>query len=235
MVSSSRLRLVWRHFVSSRMGDMAAKTQMPTPESALPGRTDGLKVSDKHDVNGNKTTPPFPDGTEMVMFGMGCFWGAERKLWRQKGVYSTQVGYSGGYTPNPTYKEVCTGRTGHTEVVRAVFHPDQISFPNLLKVFWESHDPTQGMRQGNDVGTSYRSAIYTYTEQQLQEALASKDQYQKVLTEEGFGPITTEIVAAKPFYYAEDYHQQYLSKNPDGYCGLSGTGVSCPMGIKAKV
>ncbi|KAM4521606.1 mitochondrial peptide methionine sulfoxide reductase isoform 1-T1 [Odontesthes bonariensis] len=188
----------------------------------------------KHDVNGNKTVPPFPEGTEMVMFGMGCFWGAERKFWKQKGVYSTQVGYSGGYTSNATYNEVCTGRTGHTEVVRVVFHPEQISFANLLKVFWESHNPTQGMRQGNDVGTTYRSAIYTYTQPQLQEALASKDEYQKVLTEEGFGPITTEVTEAKPFYYAEDYHQQYLSKNPGGYCGLGGTGVSCPIGINKK-
>lgn len=213
---------------------MSSKTQMPTPETALPGRTDSLKVSAKHDVNGNRTVPPFPDGTEMVMFGMGCFWGAERKFWRQKGVYSTQVGYSGGYTPNPTYNEVCTGRTGHTEVVRVVYQPEQISFANLLKVFWESHDPTQGMRQGNDVGTTYRSAIYTYTKQHLDEALASKDQYQKLLTEDGFGPITTEITEAKPFYYAEDYHQQYLSKDPDGYCGLRGTGVSCPIGVKTK-
>ncbi|KAM4521607.1 mitochondrial peptide methionine sulfoxide reductase isoform 2-T2 [Odontesthes bonariensis] len=234
MVSSSRLRLVWRHFVNNRMGDMATKAQMPTPETALPGRTDAIKVSAKHDVNGNKTVPPFPEGTEMVMFGMGCFWGAERKFWKQKGVYSTQVGYSGGYTSNATYNEVCTGRTGHTEVVRVVFHPEQISFANLLKVFWESHNPTQGMRQGNDVGTTYRSAIYTYTQPQLQEALASKDEYQKVLTEEGFGPITTEVTEAKPFYYAEDYHQQYLSKNPGGYCGLGGTGVSCPIGINKK-
>ncbi|XP_019121261.1 mitochondrial peptide methionine sulfoxide reductase isoform X2 [Larimichthys crocea] len=171
----------------------------------------------------------------MVMFGMGCFWGAERKFWRQKGVYSTQVGYSGGYTSNPSYNEVCTGRTGHAEVVRVVFHPEKISFGKLLKVFWESHNPTQGMRQGNDVGTTYRSAVYTYTEQHLDEALASRDEYQKVLTEDGFGPITTEITEAKPFYYAEDYHQQYLSKNPDGYCGLSGTGVSCPIGIKPKM
>ncbi|XP_054618514.1 mitochondrial peptide methionine sulfoxide reductase isoform X4 [Dunckerocampus dactyliophorus] len=170
----------------------------------------------------------------MVMFGMGCFWGAERKLWRQKGVYSTQVGYAGGYTPNPTYKEVCSGMTGHAEVVRVVFHPNQISFASLLKVFWESHDPTQGMRQGNDVGTTYRSAIYAYTQQQLEEALASRDQYQKALTEEGFGIITTEIAEGKDFYYAEDYHQQYLSKNPDGYCGLGSTGVSCPIGIKEK-
>ncbi|XP_047244438.1 mitochondrial peptide methionine sulfoxide reductase isoform X2 [Girardinichthys multiradiatus] len=170
----------------------------------------------------------------MVMFGMGCFWGAERKFWRQEGVYSTQVGYSGGYTPNPTYEEVCTGRTGHAEVVRVVYYPEKISFNGLLKVFWESHDPTQGMRQGNDIGTTYRSAIYAYTQQQLEEALASKDQYQKVLTDEGFGPITTEITQAKPFYYAEDYHQQYLSKNPHGYCGMGGTGVTCPISLHKK-
>ncbi|KAM6914970.1 mitochondrial peptide methionine sulfoxide reductase [Xenentodon cancila] len=232
MVSSSGLRLVWRHFFNSRIGDMASKVELPTPETALPGRTDSIEVAAKHDVNGNRTVPPFPDGTELVMFGMGCFWGAERKFWRQKGVYSTQVGYSGGFTPNPTYRDICTGRTGHTEVVQVVFHPEQISFGSLLKVFWESHDPTQGMRQGNDIGTTYRSAIYTYTQQQLEEALASKNQYQKVLTDEGFGQITTEIREAKPFYYAEDYHQQYLSKNPDGYCGLRGTGVACPIGLK---
>ncbi|XP_034435300.1 mitochondrial peptide methionine sulfoxide reductase isoform X2 [Hippoglossus hippoglossus] len=209
--SSSRLRMVWRHLVNGRMGEMSSKTQLPTPETALPGRTDPIEVS-----------------------GMGCFWGAERKFWSQKGVYSTQVGYSAGCTPNATYREVCTGRTGHTEVVRVVFHPERISFANLLKVFWESHNPTQGMRQGNDTGTTYRSAIYTYTELQLEEALASRDQYQQVLTEGGFGPITTEIAEVKPFYYAEDYHQQYLNKNPDGYCGLGGTGVSCPIGIKKK-
>ncbi|XP_054910399.1 mitochondrial peptide methionine sulfoxide reductase isoform X2 [Poeciliopsis prolifica] len=220
--------------MNSRMGDMASKTQMPTPETALPGRADSIKVSAKHDVNGNRTIPPFPEETQMVMFGMGCFWGAERKFWSQKGVYSTQVGYSGGYTPNATYEEVCTGRTGHTEVVRVVYHPEKISFNSLLKVFWESHNPTQGMRQGNDVGTTYRSAIYAYTQEQLDEALASKDQYQKVLTEEGFGSITTEITEAKPFYYAEDYHQQYLSKNPHGYCGLGGTGVTCPIGLSKK-
>ncbi|XP_031169720.1 mitochondrial peptide methionine sulfoxide reductase isoform X2 [Sander lucioperca] len=194
MVSSSRLRLVWRHFINSRMGEMASKAQMTTPEAALPGRTDCIKVSAKHDVNGNRTVPPFPEGTEMAIFG----------------------------------------RTGHAEVVRVVYHPEKTSFTNLLTVFWESHNPTQGMRQGNDIGTAYRSAIYTDTKQQLEEALASKDQYQKVLTEEGFGAITTEIAEAKPFYYAEDYHQQYLSKNPDGYCGLGGTGVSCPIGIKTK-
>ncbi|XP_047244437.1 mitochondrial peptide methionine sulfoxide reductase isoform X1 [Girardinichthys multiradiatus] len=234
MVASSRAHLVWRHFLSRMMGDMASKAQMPTPETALPGRTVNIKVSAKHDVNGNRTVPPFPDGTQMVMFGMGCFWGAERKFWRQEGVYSTQVGYSGGYTPNPTYEEVCTGRTGHAEVVRVVYYPEKISFNGLLKVFWESHDPTQGMRQGNDIGTTYRSAIYAYTQQQLEEALASKDQYQKVLTDEGFGPITTEITQAKPFYYAEDYHQQYLSKNPHGYCGMGGTGVTCPISLHKK-
>lgn len=234
MVSPSRILFVWRHFVNIRMGDMASKAQMPTPETALPGRTESMKVSEKHDVNGNRAVPPFPEGTEMAMFGMGCFWGAERKFWRQKGVYSTQVGYSGGYTSNPNYKEVCTGRTGHAEVVRVVFQPEQISFASLLKVFWESHNPTQGMRQGNDIGTTYRSAIYTYTKQQLEEALASKEQYQKVLTQAGHGSITTEIAEAKQFYYAEDYHQQYLSKNPDGYCGLGGTGVACPIGIKTK-
>lgn len=214
------------------MGDMSSKTQLPTPETALPGRNESLKVSAKHDVNGNRTVPPFPEGVQMAMFGMGCFWGAERKFWSQKGVYSTQVGYSGGLTPNPSYEEVCTGRTGHTEVVRVVFEPDKISFANLLKVFWESHNPTQGMRQGNDVGTTYRSAIYTCSQEHLDQALASRDQYQKVLTEGRFGPITTEIAEAQPFYYAEDYHQQYLSKNPHGYCGLGGTGISCPIGLK---
>ncbi|XP_033932279.1 mitochondrial peptide methionine sulfoxide reductase [Pseudochaenichthys georgianus] len=235
MVSSSRLRLILRHFVNNCMGEMSSKAQMPTPESAMPGRNAGIKVSAKHDVNGNQTVPPFPEGTEMAIFGMGCFWGAERKFWKQKEVYSTQVGYAGGYTANPSYNEVCTGKTGHSEVVRVVFHPEKISFSNLLKVFWESHNPTQGMRQGNDTGTAYRSAIYVETKQHLEEALASKDQYQKVLTEEGFGEITTEIAQEKPFYYAEDYHQQYLSKNPGGYCGLGGTGVSCPIGIKSKV
>ncbi|XP_041952147.1 mitochondrial peptide methionine sulfoxide reductase isoform X2 [Alosa sapidissima] len=233
MVALTRVRLIWRHLINSRMGDMSSKTQMPTPETALPDRKDAIKVSAKHDVNGNRTVPPFPEGMQMVMFGMGCFWGAERRFWRQKGVYSTQVGYSGGYTANATYHDVCTGKTGHTEVVRVVFHPENITFGNLLKVFWESHDPTQGMRQGNDVGTTYRSAIYTYTPEQLQEAQASKDQYQKELAKDGFGAITTEIAEAKEFYYAEDYHQQYLSKNPDGYCGLAGTGVTCPIGVRS--
>ncbi|XP_024912561.1 mitochondrial peptide methionine sulfoxide reductase isoform X3 [Cynoglossus semilaevis] len=169
----------WLYFINSRMGDMASKHQMPTQEEALPGRTESLRVSEKHNVNGNRTVPPFPQGTETAIFGMGCFWGVERKFWNQKGVYSTHVGYSGGYTPNPTYKEVCTGKTGHTEVVRVVFHPEQISYAQLLKVFWENHDPTQGMRQGNDIGTTYRSAIYTLSQQQLEEALASRDDFQK--------------------------------------------------------
>ncbi|XP_028996582.1 mitochondrial peptide methionine sulfoxide reductase isoform X2 [Betta splendens] len=232
MVTSCRLRLVVRHLFSGRMGEMASKAQMPTPDTALPGRTDSIKVSAKHHVSGSSTVPPFPNGTDVVVFGMGCFWGAERKLWRQKGVYSTQVGYAGGFTAHPTYRDVCSGQTGHAEVVRVVFYPEQVSFSSLLKVFWENHDPTQGMRQGNDVGTPYRSAIYACTEQQLQEALASKEQYQQVLTKEGFGTITTEISKGHTFYYAEDYHQQYLSKNPAGYCGLGGTGVSCPIGLR---
>ncbi len=175
--------------------------------------------------------PPFPDGTEMAMFGMGCFWGAERKLWRTKGVVSTMVGYAGGSTPNPTYREVCTGMTGHTEVVRVVFDPKVVTYGDLLKLFWESHDPTQGMRQGGDVGTQYRSAVYAYGPDQKAAALASRDAYQKALGEAGHGKITTEITDAPEFYYAEDYHQQYLEKNPDGYCGLGGTGVSCPVGL----
>ncbi|XP_072842683.2 mitochondrial peptide methionine sulfoxide reductase isoform X2 [Pogona vitticeps] len=187
---------------------------------------------DKHHVNGNTMVEPFPEGTKMAIFGMGCFWGAERKFWRQKGVYSTQVGYAGGHTPHPTYQEVCSGRTGHAEVVRVVFHAEAISYEKLLKVFWENHDPTQGMRQGNDVGTQYRSAIYTFSPEQLGAALRSRDEYQKVLTEKGFGTITTEIREAPEFYYAEEYHQQYLSKNPNGYCGLGSTGVSCPIGVK---
>ncbi|XP_036405305.1 mitochondrial peptide methionine sulfoxide reductase isoform X1 [Megalops cyprinoides] len=232
MVATTRVLRIWRHFIHNRMGDMSSKMQLPTPETALPGRKESLKVSAKHHVNGNRTTPPFPEGLQMAVFGMGCFWGAERKFWRQKGVYSTQVGYAGGFTPNPTYEEVCTGKTGHAEVVRVVFDPANVNYGKLLKVFWENHNPTQGMRQGNDVGTAYRSTIYTYSEEQMNMALQSKDEYQKVLTEEGFGPITTEIQEAPEFYYAEDYHQQYLSKNPGGYCGLGGTGVSCPIGLK---
>ncbi|XP_075057302.1 mitochondrial peptide methionine sulfoxide reductase isoform X2 [Mixophyes fleayi] len=214
------------------MGDMSSKTQMPSKDAALAGREEELQVSAKHHVNGNSMVEPFPEGTQMAIFGMGCFWGAERKFWKQKGVYSTQVGFAGGHTPNPSYEEVCTGRTGHAEVVRVVYQPQNISYEKLLKVFWESHDPTQGMRQGNDAGTMYRSAIYTYTKEQMDAALKTKDDYQKELSAKGYGNITTEIREADNFYYAEDYHQQYLSKKPNGYCGLGGTGVTCPIGLK---
>ncbi len=202
--------------------------QMPRPEEALPGRSTAMPVPDRHLVNGNRMTPPFPDGMALAMFGMGCFWGAERKFWELPGVYSTQVGYAGGFTPNPTYREVCSGMTGHNEVVRVVFDPKHITYAQLLKVFWEAHDPTQGMRQGNDVGTQYRSAIYYYDAAQQAAAEASRAAYQAALAAAGYGPITTEIQAVPQFYYAEDYHQQYLAKNPGGYCGLGGTGVSCP-------
>ena len=202
--------------------------RMPSPGEALPGRDTPMPVAERHYVNGNPLQPPFPDGMELAMFGMGCFWGAERRFWELPGVYSTAVGYAGGYTPNPTYEEVCTGMTGHNEVVRVVFDPAVIGYETLLKVFWESHDPTQGMRQGNDVGTQYRSGIYCYTDQQMAAARASRDAYQAALRSAGMGEITTEILAAPEFYYAEDYHQQYLAKNPRGYCGLGGTGVTCP-------
>ncbi|XP_063771150.1 mitochondrial peptide methionine sulfoxide reductase isoform X2 [Pseudophryne corroboree] len=205
---------------------------LPSKEDALPGKSENITVSAKHHVNGNSMVEPFPQGTQMAIFGMGCFWGAEKKFWRQKGVYSTQVGYAGGHTPNPSYQEVCSGRTGHVEVVRVVYQPENISFEKLLKVFWENHDPTQGMRQGNDAGTMYRSAIYTYTTEQMDTALKTKEDYQKELTAKGYGNITTEIRPAEHFYYAEDYHQQYLSKTPNGYCGLGGTGVTCPIGLK---
>jgi peptide-methionine (S)-S-oxide reductase len=187
----------------------------------------------KHAVNGAPMTPPFASGTEMAMFGMGCFWGAEKKFWQTRGVVSTMVGYAGGATPNPTYREVCGGRTGHAEVVRVVFDPKLVSYGELLKVFWENHDPTQGMRQGGDVGTQYRSAIYAYGPLQKEAAEASRVEYQKRLATAGYGPITTEIAVAPEFYYAEDYHQQYLAKNPDGYCGMGGTGVACPIGVTA--
>jgi peptide-methionine (S)-S-oxide reductase len=207
------------------------KLSLPTLADALPGRDTPMPVSSKHYVNGNPLQPPFPAGMETAMFGLGCFWGAERKFWQQQGVYTTAVGYAAGITPNPTYHEVCTGMTGHNEVVYVVYDPAVISYEQLLKVFWESHDPTQGMRQGNDVGTQYRSGIYVYSEQQRKLAEASRNAYQEMLKQAGYGAITTEILDAPEFYYAEEYHQQYLAKNPGGYCGLGGTGVSCPVGI----
>ena len=203
---------------------------MPKRDDALPGRSDKMPVPDTHFVHGGRLTPPWPDGLEVADFALGCFWGAERKFWQQPGVYSTAVGYQGGFTPNPTYREVCTGATGHAETVRVVFDPKQISYEQLLRVFWESHDPTQGMRQGNDTGTQYRSGIYVHGEAQKRAAEASREKYQQELARAGYGPITTEIVDAPEFYYAEDYHQQYLAKNPNGYCGIGGTGVSCPIG-----
>jgi len=201
---------------------------IPTPETALPGRSERMAVPAAHVVSGNRLEPPFPAGLELALFGMGCFWGAERVFWQRAGVYSTSVGYAGGITPNPTYEEVCSGRTGHAEVVRAVFDPAVIPFDALLRVFWESHDPTQGMRQGNDVGTQYRSAIYCYGETQRAAAEASRKIYEAALIAAGRDPITTEIADAPELYYAEEYHQQYLAKNPRGYCGLGGTGVRCP-------
>jgi peptide-methionine (S)-S-oxide reductase len=207
------------------------KLKLPTPEQALPGRAQKMAVPARHFIHGAPLVPPFPEGLEQADFGLGCFWGAERKFWQTPGVYSTAVGYAGGHTPNPTYEEVCSGRTGHTEVVRVVYDPKQVSYETLLKVFWESHDPTQGMRQGNDVGTQYRSALYWHTEAQRQAAEASRAAYQKALSASSHGDITTELRQAPEFYYAEDYHQQYLGKNPDGYCGLGGTGVSCPVGL----
>jgi peptide-methionine (S)-S-oxide reductase len=210
-----------------------AKTQMVSPEKALPGRDVPLPVPPRHEVLGGPVAPPYPDGAEIAEFALGCFWGAERKFWQTPGVLSTAVGYAGGYTPNPTYEEVCSGLTGHAEAVRVVFDPAQVSYEELLKVFWEAHDPTQGMRQGNDVGTQYRSAIYHRSAEQLAAAEASRAAYQRVLGEHGHGEITTEIAEAGEFYFAEEYHQQYLSntKNPNGYCGLGGTGLSCPIGI----
>jgi peptide-methionine (S)-S-oxide reductase len=203
---------------------------MISPDEALPGRDRPIEVPEQHYVNGARIVPPFPEGAKVAMFGMGCFWGAERKFWTLEGVHSTMVGYAGGHTPNPTYEEVCSGRTGHAEVVRVVYDPAVVSFEALLRVFWESHDPTQGMRQGNDMGTQYRSAIFTEDAEQHAAAEASRAEYQRVLSEAGLGEITTEIAGpeAPPFYYAETYHQQYLAKNPQGYCGLGGTGVRCP-------
>jgi peptide-methionine (S)-S-oxide reductase len=201
-------------------------TTLPTPSEALPGRDERMPVPEKHFVNGNPLQAPFPDGLEQALFGLGCFWGAERRFWETPGVYTTAVGYAAGITPNPDYKEVCTGMTGHNEVVLVVYDPSIVSYDDLLKVFWETHDPTQGMRQGNDVGTQYRSGIYVYNEAQLAAARASRDRFQVRLDEKGLGAITTEIIEAPEFYYAEDYHQQYLARNPGGYCGLGGTGVS---------
>ena len=209
------------------------KLKMPRPDEALPGRRDAMPVPEHHFVNGHRIVPPFPANTELALFGMGCFWGAERKFWEDRRVYATAVGYAGGHTPNPTYREVCTGMTGHNEVVRVVFDPAAISYETLLRIFWENHDPTQGMRQGNDIGTQYRSGIYWYGEAQRRAAETSREAYQERLSAAGHEHITTEIVAAPEFYYAEEYHQQYLAKNPGGYCGLGGTGVTCPIGVVA--
>jgi peptide-methionine (S)-S-oxide reductase len=205
----------------------ADKVKMPRPEDAPQGRSQAMPVPEKHFVNGNRIVPPFPEGMQQAMFGMGCFWGAERKFWQLPGVYSTAVGYAAGYTQNPTYKEVCSGQTGHNEVVLVVFDPKLVSYTLLLRAFWESHDPTQGMRQGNDVGTQYRSGIYTFDDSQKQAAEQSRAAYGERLATAGFGEISSEILPAPPFYYAEEYHQQYLAKNPGGYCGLGGTGVTC--------
>jgi peptide-methionine (S)-S-oxide reductase len=204
------------------------------PEEALPGRDEPMVVPARHEVLGTPLEPPFPEGLEDAVVGMGCFWGAERVFWRAEGVYTTAVGYAGGYTPNPTYEEVCSGRTGHAEVVRVIFDPARISYEEILRLFWENHDPTQGMRQGNDVGTQYRSAVYWTTDAQRELAEASRAAFQAELERSGYGEITTELAEAGPFYYAEAYHQQYLAKNPNGYCGLGGTGVACPVGLATR-
>ena len=209
------------------MSAAGRKTTMPEPHEALPGRDEKMPVPARHYVNGNPLQPPFPEGLETAMFGLGCFWGAERMFWQADGVFSTAVGYAGGLTPNPTYEEVCSGMTGHNEVVMVTYNPSEVTYDALLRIFWESHDPTQGMRQGNDIGTQYRSGIYTYSAAQKTTALASRDRYQKRLVANGYDAIRTEIIDAPEFYYAEDYHQQYLAKNPGGYCGLGGTGVTC--------
>ncbi|HVC11070.1 MAG TPA: peptide-methionine (S)-S-oxide reductase MsrA [Burkholderiales bacterium] len=215
-------------------GFMKKLTELRPAEHTLPGRRGKMPVPERHFVNGHPLTPPFPEGLEQAVFGMGCFWGAERKFWQTPGVYTTAVGYAGGTTPNPSYEEVCSGQTNHTEAVLVVYDPRLVSYEELLRVFWEGHDPTQGMRQGNDVGTQYRSAIYTHGEAQARAAAASRARFQEALTRAGHGAITSEIRAAPEFYYAEDYHQQYLGKNPGGYCGLGGTGVSCPSGVLAQ-
>jgi peptide-methionine (S)-S-oxide reductase len=207
---------------------------IPSAAEALPGRPHAMPVPDRHFVLGRPLVGPFPPGLKLIQFGMGCFWGAEKQFWQLPGVFTTAVGYAGGHTPNPTYREVCTGQTGHTEAVLVVYDPARVSLDRLLATFWENHDPTQGMRQGNDVGTQYRSAIYAETAEDLQAATASRDEFQRALMASGYGAITTEIREAPPFYYAEDYHQQYLAKNPDGYCGLGGTGVTCPVGVAPR-
>ena len=211
------------------MSGFMKKKTLPAPHEALPGRAEKMRMPEKHFVNGNRLAPPYPEGLEQALFGFGCFWGAEKGFWNLPGVYITAVGYAGGHTPNPTYEEVCSGQTGHNEVVLVVFDPKQVSFPRLLKTFWEGHDPTQGMRQGNDVGTQYRSGIYTYNDAQKQAASISLERYQQELALAGFPPVTTEVLDAPEFYYAEDYHQQYLAKNPRGYCGHGGTGIICPI------
>jgi peptide-methionine (S)-S-oxide reductase len=220
-------------FIPMVLFGFGKKNALPSPQEALPGRETPMPVPAAHFVNGHPLKPPFPQGLETAMFGLGCFWGAERKFWQLEGVYTTAVGYAAGYTPNPNYQEVCTGMTGHNEVVLVVYDPQLVSYAQLLKTFWESHNPTQGMRQGNDTGTQYRSGIYVYSEEQKQLAEASKQAYQESLQSAGYGNITTEIIDAPEFYYAEDYHQQYLAKNPNGYCGLGGTNVTCaiPTGV----
>ena len=207
------------------------KTTMPSPEEALPGRQEPIMVPGRHTVLGTPIGPPYPEGSEIAEFALGCFWGEERKFWEIPGVITTAVGYQGGFTRNPTYEEVCSGRTGHAESVRVVFDPKRVGYDDLLRVFWESHDPTQGMRQGNDVGTQYRSVIFVHSDEQRRAAERSRDEYQRALNAAGYGKITTEIVDASPFYFAETYHQQYLDKNPNGYCGMGGTGVACPVGL----
>ena len=214
-----------------KLFDIRKKHALPTAQTALPGREQAMPVPAAHYVNGNPLQGPFPANLHRAIFGMGCFWGVERKFWQTAGVFTTAAGYAAGVTPHPTYQEVCSGQTGHNEVVLVVFDPAIVSYADLLTLFWEGHDPTQGMRQGNDLGTQYRSGIYTFDDQQQALAEASRESFQKALDQAGYGPITTEILAAPPFYYAEDYHQQYLAKNPGGYCGLGGTGVSCPAGL----
>ena len=213
--------------------DFGHRIRMTTAERALPGREEEMSVAERHYVLNAPLRPPFPQGLESALFGMGCFWGAEKKFWQATGVFTTAVGYAAGYTPNATYREVCTGMTGHAEVVLVLFDPAQTSYDQMLQLFWENHDPSQGMRQGNDAGTQYRSGIYCFSEGQMEAVLASRDAYQVELQQAGHGTITTEILAAPDFYYAEDYHQQYLAENPGGYCGLGGTGVSCPVGVSS--